>query len=645
MAPEQASGVGRVDYRVDIYAVGVMAYEMLAGERPFSGETPASQRPDHMGAAALDLTRLRKEVPADLAALVMRCLEPDPTARYQHAGEVVRDLGSIAPGRATRRTSMFAAKPSRAVATWVLAVAAAVVLVWAVWPSSRSAPHASAPRLAVLVFEHGADGALEPLAIGLTDNLIGALGAVPGLIVRSMNAVLPYRGTLLPLDSLARLLDVTWFVGGRLYRAGDSTKASVELTDATGRLIARTTATTASGQDVRLLENLVPNIATLLRVRVGEEVRVEGWRAGTNSQLAFSAINLAHKERRDGKQLMARGDVAGARLHYQRADSALEIASRADDRWIEPLIQRATVALAYARLTYGSGLSPDSARVALQRGKAHAQAALRLDRKSARAMEVTGMLLHEESGLISGSDSSGVLRDSAERVLARVSNADTTLVEAASLLSTIHFARGEYDQAYVMAERAYVADAYYRDPREVLNRLFTYSFEDEEDADARRWCTVYGDMFRDDWYVGACRLTLMIWDPRESPNADSAWSVARAAIAAAPEVIRPPIRAQIQTLVAGVLARTGTPSAARRVLADVDAAMSANPSVVREPFGTELLEIEAAVRLRMGQTDSAIVLLQELLRRDPDRRAQLQKSRRFRDLPFERLRDAVGTAR
>ena len=622
-----------------------MAYEMLAGERPFSGDTPISQRPGHNVAAALDLTRLRGDIPPDLAALVMKCLEADPAARYQRADEVLTDLERLTQGTRPRVASSSSRRSWKVAAT-AAAAAGAMALLWSLRPSSavRTAPP-TPPRLAVLVFRHGAYPELEPLAMGLTDNLIGALGAVPGLIVRSMNAVMPYRETMTPLDSLASRLDVAWLVGGRLYRVGDSTGASVELTDAAGRLLARTTATAAPGQDVRLLENLVPKVATLLRERVGDAVRIEGWRAGTRSEVAFRAMNWAHKERSDAKQLILRDDVSGALLRLQRADSALEVAARADRRWIEPLLQRAAVALAQARYRYGGGRSADSARVALQRGKTLAQEALRLEPQSPRALEAAGMLLHEESGLVSGSDSSRTLRDFAERILTRASNADTTLVEAASVLSAVHFARGEYDQAYVMAERAYAADAYYRDPREVLNRLFTYSFEDEEDADARRWCAAYGDMFRDDWYVGYCRLTLMMWDAKESPNADSAWAVARTAIAAAPDVIRPAIRAQIQTLLAGVLARAGAPSNARRLLADVHAATQADSHVAREPFGTELLEIEAAVRLRMGQTDSATVLLQELLRRQPDLRARLQRSRRFRDVPFERLRDAPGASR
>jgi tetratricopeptide (TPR) repeat protein len=467
-----------------------------------------------------------------------------------------------------------------------------------------------------------------------------------GLVVRSLDAVLPYRDGLTPIDSLSRRLDVNWVVGGQLYRRADSTVATAGLTDAaSGRRIDGTEARAAFGDDVRLIEELVPKVAALLRTRVGDQVRVEGWRAGTRSDRAFSAVNWAHKERREAKQLMARNDIPGAQLHLRRADSALETAARADARWIEPLIQRALVALTYARSAFASGRSADFARAALQRGKAHALAALRLDGKSPRALEAVGMLLHEESGLIPGSDSSRVLRDSAERVLTLASNVDTTLVEAASLLSTAHFGRGEYDQAYVMAERAYAADAYYRDPHEVLSMLFTYSFEDEEDADARRWCAAYGAMFPEDWYAGQCRLTLMIWDSRESPNADSAWAVARAAIAAAPEVIRPAVRVQVQTLLAGALARAGAPSNARRVLAEVDAAIRANPGIAREPFGADLLEIQAAVRLRMGQTDSATVLIRELLRREPDRGVRLQRSRRFRDVPFERWRDAVGPSR
>jgi hypothetical protein len=149
-------------------------------------------------------------------------------------------------------------------------------------------------------------------------------------------------------------------------------------------------------------------------------------------------------------------------------------------------------------------------------------------------------------------------------------------------------------------------------------------------------------MFPDDWYVAMCRLTLTLWDTTEAPQADSARALTRRAVAGTPEVIRPSVSVQLQTLLAGVLARAGLTASALRSLADVRATVAANPAVAREPFGSDLLEIEAGVRVRLGQTDSARVALVELLKRHPDRRARLARSHRFSGLPVATLIDQAS---
>jgi formylglycine-generating enzyme required for sulfatase activity/dienelactone hydrolase len=91
MAPEQAAGDREADNRVDIYAAGITAYEMLTGRTPFSG-SPQSVLGAHISQAPRPVTELRPDTPPALAAIVMRCLEKSPAARYQSAAEL---LGAI----------------------------------------------------------------------------------------------------------------------------------------------------------------------------------------------------------------------------------------------------------------------------------------------------------------------------------------------------------------------------------------------------------------------------------------------------------------------------------------------------------------------------------------------------------------------
>ncbi len=85
MAPEQASADPHIDHRADIYAVGVMAYELLAGTPPFTGHTPQSVLSAHVTQAPQPVTERRQSVPPALADVVMRCLEKKPADRYQTA--------------------------------------------------------------------------------------------------------------------------------------------------------------------------------------------------------------------------------------------------------------------------------------------------------------------------------------------------------------------------------------------------------------------------------------------------------------------------------------------------------------------------------------------------------------------------------
>jgi dienelactone hydrolase len=106
MAPEQAAGDPDVDLRADIYAVGVLAYEMIAGRPPFVG-TPQSVLASHITASAPPLDGLRKSLPPALSRIVMRCLEKDPAARYQNADALLGDLDRLA--RTVRGRSWVAA--------------------------------------------------------------------------------------------------------------------------------------------------------------------------------------------------------------------------------------------------------------------------------------------------------------------------------------------------------------------------------------------------------------------------------------------------------------------------------------------------------------------------------------------------------
>jgi len=95
MAPEQAAADPHVDHRADIYATGVLAYEMLAGRLPFSASTPQQMLAAHVTLAPDPLAAHRSTVPPGLSALIMRCLSKKPADRPQSAIELVQLLDVI----------------------------------------------------------------------------------------------------------------------------------------------------------------------------------------------------------------------------------------------------------------------------------------------------------------------------------------------------------------------------------------------------------------------------------------------------------------------------------------------------------------------------------------------------------------------
>ena len=91
MSPEQASATG-VDHRSDVYALGVLAYEMLTGRLPFQGETPLATLLKHQGEAPISPRRWRPELPVEVETLVMKALVKKPEGRQQSMAEVATDV-------------------------------------------------------------------------------------------------------------------------------------------------------------------------------------------------------------------------------------------------------------------------------------------------------------------------------------------------------------------------------------------------------------------------------------------------------------------------------------------------------------------------------------------------------------------------
>ncbi len=224
MAPEQATADPNTDHRADIYALGVLAYEMLSGSTPFSGRSPQSLLAAHVTEKPDPVTKLRPAIPPMLANLVMWCLEKRPADRPQSAAEVVHELdalttpsGGMAPTTAQRSVSVPVQVPRRslAIAGAVLAVA---LIAFAGWKFSRPAPASAesvpTPALAVLPFENRGSEDGQEFTDGMTEEITNRLSSVRGLRVVGRQSARSYAGSDKPLAQIAQELGVQYLLTG-----------------------------------------------------------------------------------------------------------------------------------------------------------------------------------------------------------------------------------------------------------------------------------------------------------------------------------------------------------------------------------------------------------------------------------------------
>ncbi|HUQ84079.1 MAG TPA: serine/threonine-protein kinase, partial [Gemmatimonadaceae bacterium] len=184
MAPEQAAGDPSTDHRADIYAFGILAYELLAGRPPFTGRPPSEILAAHIAELPQPIETLRADVPPALASLVMSCLAKRPSDRPQTAAHVQSSIEALAtPGGGTVLGPSVHRRRSarRAVATVVAGAAALVagVIAWSNRPAPR--PAADENLVAVAPFRiASSDGSLRYLREGMLDLMSAKLTGAAG---------------------------------------------------------------------------------------------------------------------------------------------------------------------------------------------------------------------------------------------------------------------------------------------------------------------------------------------------------------------------------------------------------------------------------------------------------------------------------
>ena len=377
MAPEQASADPNIDHRADIYALGVMAYEMLTGSTPFGGRSPQATLAAQVIEAPDAVTKRRPTVPPLLGAIVMKCLEKRASDRPQTASDVMHELdamvtpsGGMEPTRAMAPANRASAPRKRSIAIFAavvafIAIAGAALLRYAKAPGKIEGGEVQA--LAVMPFENVGRKEGQEFTDGMTEEITNRLASLQGLRVIGRQSMKSYAGTNKTPQQIAKELGVKYVLTGTVRWDKD----------ASGKVLVRVSPALLRAEDATQM--WADEYQTILSGVFEVQSKL-----ATNVANALNVKLLAP----DKAQLSARlTGNAEAEAFYLRAEAMLDLEVDPERmRQSVAMLQKAVTldpkfAVAFARLAYahtemyweGGDHTParlDSARVSLEKAAA-----------------------------------------------------------------------------------------------------------------------------------------------------------------------------------------------------------------------------------------------------------------------------------
>jgi eukaryotic-like serine/threonine-protein kinase len=661
MSPEQAAGE-TVGPTSDLYSLGCMLYEMLAGEPPFTGKNAMQIMARHAMEQVPSVRIVRSAVPENVEEAIFAVLAKVPVDRPQTAWQFAELMGLTSGHTASMRARTTMTRrapiagrtqtmefPSTPTKWWQrpvsLASGAAILLIgligaFTVWrgPRQIAAMSPDARRIAVLYFDDKSpDRTLGAVADGLTEELIHSLSTAASLTTISRYGVERFRGNDASTDSVAHALRAGYVVRGDVEHEGDKVRVNVRLYDATGVDLKRA-AFAVPATNVSLMRDTLAVIASdLIRQQLGAEIQMGRQRSATENAEAWLLLQRGQQAKKNGEAANAKGDTAGFNREFLAADSLYGAAQKIDGRWSDPAWMRAALAYRRSRLV---GNDPTLVRKWVEVGLPYAELAISIDPNNADAYETRGNLRYWL--WLSAAATDPAKRQSALND-AKVDLEKSTLLNrnqagAWSTLSHLYnyIPGATSNDVYLAAQHALDADEFLSSANLILSRLFNAAYDLGQFDKAKQWCDVAAKRFPADVRAVRCRLYLLT-TRIEEPDIPKAWRLADSAVGLVAPGVRARERLTEEMLVAAVIARASKsqPSladSARRVAKRSEGNATVDP--VRD-----LAYYGAFVHTLLSDTTVAIGLLKQHLAASPYKAAGL------RDDPGWYFRDIASDPR
>jgi serine/threonine-protein kinase len=387
MAPEQVAGEGSVDHRADLYALGLISYEVLAGAHPFAERSTPSIAAAHLTETPRALIERRPEAPAALSALVAQLLAKDPAARPQSAAAVrgvLDDLGAApAPSRSNwrRRTFMIAA---------AAALTLVVIATYGLRARAGSTGLADVQTVAVLPFANVGGGPDdEYFSDGLTDELADALSRIPNLRLPGRASTYAYKGKTVAAREIGRALEVAAYIFGSVRHSGDRLRVGTQLVSTIdGKILWDTVFETRSGDVFAVQDSLTRAVVASLAPRFGiHDSRANGRGSTVVVDVKRGTANEAAYE------LYLKGMYYWHERGAANVKRSIELFQQAIAR--DPTFARAYAQLAFAYATLGVFV-PDPTDSVTPLIRAAALRAITLDSTLSEAQHAAGAALRRD---------------------------------------------------------------------------------------------------------------------------------------------------------------------------------------------------------------------------------------------------------